>query len=58
MYTKLEDRAKQKKEIIRQDNCQCACNSVTEDPDGTDCTIVAKNLATNQIQVDVATGDG
>ncbi len=56
MFTRLEDRPKEKKEVVRQENCQCACNSVSDDPDNPDGTIVAKDLAVNQIQVDTAIG--
>lgn len=51
MYTKLDDRPKEKKETTRQEICQCTCLSETETPGG---TIVAKNYSTNQIRVDVA----
>ena len=56
LFTKLEDRTKLKNEVIRQEDCQCACNSVIPDPDGHDGTIVARNFSTNQIQVDTSFG--
>ncbi|MEN8006351.1 MAG: hypothetical protein ABFS42_05015 [Candidatus Krumholzibacteriota bacterium] len=56
MYIKLDTETKvpekEKTETIRQDDCQCVCNSATEVPEEPDGVIVARNFSTNQIQVD------
>lgn len=70
MYTKLDTRLgselgsetktgkTDKPETIRQGDCGCACNSATEVPEEPDGVIVARNFTTNQLQVDLAGGDG
>jgi len=66
MYTKLDTelgsetkiRETDKPETIRQGDCGCACNSATEVPEEPDGVIVAKNFTTNQLQVDLAGGNG
>ncbi len=66
MYTKLDTRPgsdtrikeSEKPETIRQENCQCTCNSATETPEEPGSVIVARNFTTTQLTVDAAAGGG
>ncbi len=66
MYTKLDTqpgpgtkiKESEKSETIRQENCQCTCNSATETPEEPDGVIVAKNFTATQLSVDAAVGGG